>query len=149
GRTFLYGPPSSLVSAGDRIFFAAADETGQRSLLWVYKPGSGASIVEPKASNGYFNPQLFRYFDGHLYFSAESDVVTDLYDNPTNQPWVVDLSVAPGLPGDFNHDGTVDAADYVYWQKSDGSQAGYNAWRQNFGRTVATGAGSNSYVLAV
>jgi hypothetical protein len=31
----------------------------------------------------------------------------------------------------------VDAADYVAWRKSDGSQQGYNAWRTNFGRTAA------------
>ena len=30
------------------------------------------------------------------------------------------LSVA--LPGDFNNDGTVDAADYVVWRKTDGSR---------------------------
>src|SRR5207249_4592770 len=49
------------------------------------------------------------------------------------------LSVAIGLPGDFNHDGRVDAADYVFWRKSDGTQSGYNTWRTNFGRTI-TGA---------
>jgi hypothetical protein len=45
------------------------------------------------------------------------------------------------LPGDFNEDGKVDAADYVVWRKTDGSQAGYNDWRTNFGRTAGSGAG--------
>jgi hypothetical protein len=40
------------------------------------------------------------------------------------------------LAGDFNDDGRVDAADYVVWRKTDGSQDGYNTWRTNFGRTV-------------
>jgi hypothetical protein len=39
------------------------------------------------------------------------------------------------LPGDFNGDGSVDAADYVVWRKTDLSQEGYNEWRTNFGRT--------------
>jgi hypothetical protein len=43
------------------------------------------------------------------------------------------------IPGDFNNDGTVDAADYVVWRKTDGTQAGYDSWRANFGRTVAAG----------
>ena len=30
----------------------------------------------------------------------------------------ITLAAAPSLPGDFNHDGTVDAADYVVWRKN-------------------------------
>ena len=30
------------------------------------------------------------------------------------------------LPGDFNHDGTVDAADYVVWRKTEARCAGYD-----------------------
>jgi hypothetical protein len=40
------------------------------------------------------------------------------------------------LPGDFTHDGMVDAADYVVWRKTNGSPQGYDAWHTNFGRTV-------------
>ena len=35
-----------------------------------------------------------------------------------------------GQPGDFNHDGVVDAADYVAWRAAGGSAADYNAWRE-------------------
>ena len=38
------------------------------------------------------------------------------------------------LPGDFNHDGLVDAGDYVVWRKTDGTPAGYNVWRSHFGQ---------------
>ena len=48
------------------------------------------------------------------------------------------LSVA--LPGDFNSDGAVDAADYVVWRKADGTPAGYNAWRTHFGQTAGSGS---------
>jgi hypothetical protein len=58
----------------------------------------------------------------------------------------------PFLPGDFNRDGTVDAADYVLWRfevsqptvaqrnadsNGDGTvdDADYQIWRRNFGRT--------------
>jgi hypothetical protein len=43
-------------------------------------------------------------------------------------------------PGDYNQDGTINAADYVVWRKYDGSQAGYDLWRTNFGRTAGAGA---------
>jgi hypothetical protein len=46
----------------------------------------------------------------------------------------------PADIGDFNADGAVDAADYVVWRKTDGSQARYDLWRANFGRTGATGS---------
>jgi hypothetical protein len=46
------------------------------------------------------------------------------------------------VPGDFNHDGTVDSADYVVWRKTDGTQAGYDAWRANFGNSLGVGSGS-------
>jgi hypothetical protein len=37
------------------------------------------------------------------------------------------------LTGDHNLDGSVDAADYVLWRKTDsGNMAGYNDWRENF-----------------
>jgi hypothetical protein len=50
------------------------------------------------------------------------------------------------LPGDFNHDGTVDAGDYVVWRDSDGPPDGYDTWRANFGRTGAEAAGAHASV---
>jgi hypothetical protein len=45
-------------------------------------------------------------------------------------------------PGDYNGDGSVDAADYVMWRKSDinGAQ-GYTDWRTNFGAGGTGGSG--------
>ena len=48
-----------------------------------------------------------------------------------------------GLVGDYNSNGTVDAADYVVWRNGDSpddTQAGFDVWRANFGRTSAGGA---------
>jgi hypothetical protein len=44
------------------------------------------------------------------------------------------------LPGDYNGDGAVDASDYVVWRNNNGSQAHYNLWRANFGKTAGSGA---------
>jgi hypothetical protein len=47
----------------------------------------------------------------------------------------------PSLPGDFNHDGAVDGADYVVWRKTDGTQESFDIWRANFGNSLG-GSGS-------
>jgi len=44
------------------------------------------------------------------------------------------------IPGDFNTDGTVDAADYTVWRKTGGSQDNYNTWRSHFGQTAGSAA---------
>jgi T5SS/PEP-CTERM-associated repeat protein len=44
------------------------------------------------------------------------------------------------LAGDYNGNGVVDAADYVVWRKTDGTQQGYDTWRANFGQTAGSGA---------
>ena len=66
----------------------------------------------------------------------------------------VTLPISIGLPGDFNNDGSVDAADYVLWRaggplQNETASIGvvdsddYDAWRANFG--ISSGAvGSNA-----
>ena len=51
-----------------------------------------------------------------------------------------DTPFVDAVAGDFNGDGSVDAADYVVWRKGEQSQDDYNDWRMNFG--VGTGSGS-------
>jgi hypothetical protein len=55
---------------------------------------------------------------------------------------VVLQAVSPFLSGDYNNDGVVNAADYVVWRKTDGTPAGYNLWRTNFGRSASIGSGA-------
>src|SRR5947208_2231163 len=47
------------------------------------------------------------------------------------------ITVIQSVPGDFNTDGHVDAADYVLWRKTQGNATNYNAWRINFGESSA------------
>ena len=66
------------------------------------------------------------------------------------------FTIAPELLGDYNDDGSVDAADYVVWRKNElannplpndngvGNQAArFSLWKANFGNT-APGAGSGA-----
>ena len=67
----------------------------------------------------------------------------------------------PALPGDYNHDGAVDSADYVVWRRSFGrtigaysgadgngngivDQADYDLWRARFGRSLPAGNGTTA-----
>ncbi|HEX2475085.1 MAG TPA: hypothetical protein VHK01_10080 [Lacipirellulaceae bacterium] len=63
--------------------------------------------------------------------------------NPNSAP-------AAGLTGDYNGNGTVDAADYVLWRNDPaafgGSPAGYNTWRANFGDSLAPGSALSTAV---
>ncbi len=54
----------------------------------------------------------------------------------------VTLTALPAIPGDFNHDGTVEAADYVAWRKTGGSTDDYNEWQTNFGAMLDPGGGA-------
>ncbi|MGD9633499.1 MAG: CRTAC1 family protein [Pirellulales bacterium] len=80
-----------------------------------------------------------------------SGIVQRLYNVPIDQTLLV-VEAAPALLGDYNDDGTVDAADYTVWRNNFGAAAGslpndpttgpigiaqYETWRQNFGASLA------------
>jgi hypothetical protein len=68
-----------------------------------------------------------------------------------DQEWIFELDLpngrvryftedVPDLQGDHNSDGSVNAADYVTWRKTDGgNETGYTQFRQNFGMTGGGG----------
>jgi hypothetical protein len=59
---------------------------------------------------------------------------------------ILNVTAVPGLGGDHNADGVVDAADYVAWRKDPGAFGGdpdgYNDWVANFGESGAGSGGS-------
>jgi hypothetical protein len=88
-----------------------------------------------------------------ISFSLEAS--GELFAPPgSNGTWASDTaapiaSYSLGFPGDYNSDGTVDAADYVVWRKQAGTPTSYNTWRTNFGETFAGsgwGASANATV---
>jgi hypothetical protein len=74
-------------------------------------------------------------------------------------PAALAINAAAFLPGDYNHNGRVDAADYVVWRKSFGSTtelaadgsynqsidvADHTFWQLNFGASIAGNAAGNA-----
>jgi hypothetical protein len=85
------------------------------------------------------------WITGLGYFDADGPGGQAAYERPF---FMQVPELCAGLPGDFNNDGAVDAADYVYWRKNFSSdQVMYNAWRGNFGASLKSGSGAAGYPL--
>lgn len=56
------------------------------------------------------------------------------------------INAAAFLPGDFNHDDRVDAADYVIWRDSMNTPEDYALWRGGFGATFPPLSGTAAEV---
>jgi hypothetical protein len=115
-------------------------------LLDGFAPAAGNSFEIISAAGGVlgtFNNELLPALAPNLEWNV-------LYGSNT-----VTLQVsAPGLPGDYNDDGSVDAADYVVWRKNEGTTnalpndpiggtigpAQFNQWRANFGAMAGSGS---------
>ena len=75
------------------------------------------------------------------------------------------MAASISLPGDYNHDDVVDAADCVVWRNAlgqagaglaaDGNGNGtidsgdYSVWKANFGKTSGSGSGSVASLTSV
>jgi hypothetical protein len=74
-----------------------------------------------------------------------ADFHWSIVDNPNAFAVQLDANVIV-LPGDFNFDGTVNAADYTVWRNGLGTlytQDDYTAWKAHFGQTAGGSAGSS------
>jgi len=77
---------------------------------------------------------------GGTNWSGEVWIDTVAY-NPNGDLSALD----PGLNGDYNQNGVVDAADYVAWRKTNSGDAqGYADWRENYGEPSGGSGGSSS-----
>ncbi len=108
-------------------------QTGLQTILQTGENFEGSTVSELGFTGTHFllNRSPDTSFDG-LNNSGQVAFAFSLSNNRHGLAvWSPDA-----LDGDFNADGIVDAADYIVWRKTDGSQAGYDLWRTNFGRTV-------------
>jgi hypothetical protein len=83
----------------------------------------------------------------YIGVSADGRTIYGAGTNPqgNREAWIAFLGTPTGIEGDFNHDGTVDSADYVVWRKGLGTtydQNDYEAWRSHFGQTAGSGSGA-------
>jgi hypothetical protein len=178
---FIMDPiPSSYLAAGQVRF---QNDPGSLRYWLLSWGGAGYTGIQTGTtdndSNGNFSPPVNGALPSTslqaLLFTrstaANAASITNQGDytvTPGTSTWInnagttVTLVTPPtGLPGDFNDDGVVDAADYVFWRKhlgtnntlnengdETGASAGVvddadlNLWRANFGDTPGSGSGS-------
>jgi len=114
--------------------------------LWSVVDGTPSSLIS-ESSSLYNESEHFSFalpFTGEYalrvrWFREVFDIINDADQELYGLAW----SSVAGLPGDFNNDGTVDAADYIVWRKTGTyGQKGYNDWRSHFGQTSASGSGA-------
>jgi cellulose/xylan binding protein with CBM9 domain len=76
--------------------------------------------------------------DSHFFWEHNTD---NMWFSSAPFPDVQLVDAPAPLQGDYNSNGTVDAADYVRWRDNPGAfggdPAGFNTWRLNFGKTAA------------
>ncbi len=124
------------------------------SLYATMNDGSLDGITLRREANT--NAGTFNQSDVPVHFGLGTSTVVDwlrvvwpdgtvqfLHNVAANQ--YLNLSYTTALTGDFNGDGTVDAADYVVWRDNLGSPfkpSDYGLWKSNFGRSLENGSGS-------
>jgi hypothetical protein len=126
--------------------------TLELSLLVPYEPSLGDMIEVLSASGGLGGTT---FADVIQPATMPANLMFDVIYNPTN----VRLVVVSDLPGDYNQNGVVDAADYTMWRDQLGQMftlpnenpaaatpglvdpEDYDFWKANFGMMAGSGAG--------
>jgi hypothetical protein len=131
--------PATEGSAGDTIFSTITITERATGTQWSFGGFDGVNEISASDPDGGFESDSWDYFAMQTAGVSTSDDFDWLIDNFT----IEILGSNAGLDGDFNQDGSVDTADYVFWRKNGLSTDDYNLWKQHFGETSgAPGGGS-------
>ncbi len=116
-------------------------DNGGRTKTHALLPGSPAlDGGDPNFDAGTFTAAGFA---GPFVFDERGDGFARLMDGGGSSRPIVDMGAyeSQGTPigyptGDYNQNGAVDAADYVFWRKTINTPATYSQWRSNFGNSI-------------
>lgn len=110
--------------------------TELRDVLLAVPNNAGAGIV-------WWYPEAVQVPGYNIYNGG----ATALFDGSHNALPALDAFAITFVPGDFNHDHVVNAADYTVWRNGLGSlydEADYDDWKTNFGSGAGSGSGGYS-----
>lgn len=104
--------------------------------------GTRVSFTNANVTNGQIN---WKQFSATFTATNNNTTIDFLNGTPVGTNFLgldnVSLVAVPELPGDYNHDDIVDAADYVVWRKTGiNGPTGYDTWRTNFGKPGGSGS---------
>jgi hypothetical protein len=145
------------VSTGQQLFKFAASTTWGAGFGWSVAMNSTTAIVGARDEDAAYlfdleTGQVLKKLTGPVdsQFGASVDINDDFAvigarneNRIFGAAYVFDVSRDSALPGDFNNNGTVDAADYIVWRNgldTNYTQADFDIWRANFGRSTAGAA---------
>jgi hypothetical protein len=103
--------------------------------------GTGRNASGALLTTDYYTGQLaeFLVFNDQLTI-GQINLVANYLSTEYALPFAYETNVLfpqSTLAGDFNHDGIVDATDYVDWRKAGvNGQQGFADWRSNFGKST-------------
>jgi hypothetical protein len=123
------------------------DGAGQYDLINVDGPVTLAGTLSVSLVNS-FLPSVGDAFT-LLTYTDELVGSFESLDLPSGFNWGLDYSNNAVLltvhhAGDFNVDGVVDAADYVWWRKTGGTAQQYQDWVRDYGQSLGSGGGSEA-----
>jgi WD40 repeat protein len=125
---------------GSQVVYLADSEVDEVFELYAVATSGGdvRKLSGPLVPGGDVLDWEFSPDGSQLVYRADQDV------DQLFQLYSVELAVGSApLSGDFNGDGTVDAADYTKWRDGFGSRynlSDYNDWKTNFGRRSGSSA---------
>lgn len=130
----VYLLPASSNDLNDAIASSASDNDNVEHEFRNVPSGSYKLVVENSALNGIGTSQNYAL------------------------AWWFGTPIPPGVLGDYNGNGSVDAADYIVWRNGGPlqnevatldsvTQEDYDEWRARFGNTSGAGSGSGSSVV--
>jgi hypothetical protein len=153
-----YGPNGAFSSQG-----APDIDTGNSNFKGGWDPVNYTSPTHTRTvmwDYSELKPALQAMYDAHTMDGAAGWLELILVTNAGNYNYPITYYLdsmrfttpVVGVPGDYNGNGTVDAADYVLWRKGGPLQnevdtpgtvnaADYTAWRARFGNITGSGSG--------
>jgi PEP-CTERM motif len=138
--------------AGQFAFTAASDWRSTDGAAYIYDGNDLTTIArigQPLAGSTLESIESLCSCDS-MNINAEGQVVFQFQLTDDRTGILLFTPDGPPTPGDFNKDGTVDAADYVVWRKNPGgiyTPDDYNTWCANFGKSSSLGSGSGANAI--
>jgi uncharacterized membrane protein len=145
GDIDLNGPAyASAVSADGAIIVGrGVDPSGPEPFIWDAIHGTRNLTTVLRDEFGLSDALIGWNLTQAADISDDGRTICGWGRNPANEweYWVAYLGSVATPFGDFNNDGTADAADYILWRKNGVSGTDYTTWRANFGQNQTTASG--------
>ncbi|HVT30227.1 MAG TPA: hypothetical protein VHE81_19600 [Lacipirellulaceae bacterium] len=158
GASITLSPGDEVAPPPLKVAEPLASDEGFHNHLLAY--ALSESIPPPAGAYGFFaRLKSDQYAPSEPFLVVLNDSV---FDYGQMIPAALAINAAAFLPGDYNHDDRVDAADYIVWRKTLGStttlaadasgnqevdEADYTIWRSNFGDAYPTNGQLNGLAV--